>query len=189
QDIGATSLIAPTSPLCAAINQSVVVSIKNFNAGTIDFTVDTVVVTVEITGASTQTFTDTVYSGTLAFDSVQNVTVTALCDLSTVGTHIFKTYTSILSNDADDLNDTLAAVNIVVNPVPATPTITAYGAITFCEGDSVLLVSSSATANVWTGGTTNDSLYVPISGPYSVTVSNGSCSATSTVTTVTQPIH
>ncbi len=186
QDMGATALVSPITPICAAVNQSVVVKIKNFNAGTIDFTVDTVVVTVEITGASTQTFTDTVYSGTLAFDSVQNVTITALCDLSAVGTHIFKAYTSVLSSDASALNDTLALANIVVNVVPATPTITAYGAITFCEGDSVLLVSSSATANVWTGGTTNDSLYVAMSGPYSVTVTIGSCSATSAITTVTE---
>ncbi|MES2141237.1 MAG: T9SS type A sorting domain-containing protein [Bacteroidota bacterium] len=186
QDMGATSLVSPITPICAAINQSVVVKIKNFNAGTIDFTVDTVVVTVEITGASTQTFTDTVYSGTLAFDSVQNVNVTALCDLSAVGTHVFKVYTSILSSDASALNDTLALTNILVSPVPATPIITAYGSISFCEGDSVLLVSSSATANVWTGGTTNDSLYVPISGPYSVTVSIGNCTATSAITTVTE---
>ncbi|MDO9186750.1 MAG: T9SS type A sorting domain-containing protein [Bacteroidia bacterium] len=185
QDMGVTALVAPITPMCAANNQSVVVKIKNFDAGTIDYNVDTVVVTVEITGASTQTFTDTLYAGTLAFDSTQNVTVTALCDLSTVGTHIFKVYTSVLSSDASGLNDTLALANIVVNVVPATPTITAYGPITFCEGDSVLLVSSSATANAWTGGSSDDSLYVLTSGPYSVTVSNGSCSATSTITTVT----
>lgn len=189
QDMGVTVLVAPITPMCAANNQSVVVKIKNFDAGTIVYSIDTVVVTVNITGASTQTFKDTLYQGTLAFNVTQDVTVTTLCDLSAVGTHIFKVYTSILSSDASALNDTLASVNIVVNAVPAIPTITAYGAITFCEGDSVLLVSSSATANVWTGGTTNDSLYVPISGPYSVTVSNGSCSATSAVTTVTKNLY
>ena len=185
QDIGVTALVAPTSPLCAANNQSVVVKIKNFDAATINYAVDTVVVTVEITGASAQTFADTLYLGTLAFDSIQNVTVTSLCDLSSVGTHIFKVYTAILSGDASDLNDTLALANIVVNAVPATPTINAYGPTTFCQGDSVLLVSSSATANAWTGGSSNDSLFVLTSGPYSVTVSNGSCAATSTITTVT----
>lgn len=186
QDMGVTALVAPITPICAANNQSVVVRINNFDAGIIDYSVDSVVVTVNITGASTQTFKDTLYLGTLAFNVTQDVTVTTMCDLSASGTHIFRAYTTVLSSDASDLNDTLAAVNIVVNPVPAIPTITAYGSTTFCEGDSVLLVSSSTTANVWTGGTTNDSLYVPISGPYSVTVSIGNCSATSTITTVTE---
>jgi len=185
QDMGATALVAPVTPMCAANNQSVVVTIKNFDAGTIDYAVDSVVVTVNITGASTQTFIDTLYLGTLALNVTQDVTVTTMCDLSASGTHIFRAYTTVLSSDASALNDTLAAVNIVVNPVPATPTITAYGSTTFCVGDSVLLVSSSATANTWTGGSSDDSLFVLTSGPYSVTVSNGTCSAASAVTTVT----
>lgn len=185
QDMGVTSLISPVSPVCAAINQTVVVSIKNDDAATIDYSLDTVIVTVDISGASTQIFTDTLYSGTLAADSSQTITVTALCDLSVTGIHTFKVYTTILSGDLNALNDTLAPVNITVDPSPATPVITAYGPVSFCEGDSVLLVSSSATDNVWTGGTTDDSLTVLVSGPFTVTVTSGGCSSTSAVTTVT----
>ncbi|AEA44706.1 PKD domain-containing protein [Fluviicola taffensis] len=78
-----------------------------------------------------------------------------------------------------------SAVVITVNPLPATPTITASGPITFCTGGSVTLTSSSATGNTWSTGATTQSIIVTASGSYTVTVANGPCSATSTATTVT----
>ena len=45
--------------------------------------------------------------------------------------------------------------------------------------------SSSATGNTWSNGDTSQSIVVSNSGNFSVTVSNGFCSATSTPTTVT----
>src|ERR1051325_7109967 len=39
--------------------------------------------------------------------------------------------------------------NVVVNPVPATPTITPGSSTTFCTGGSVTLTSSSASGNQW----------------------------------------
>ncbi len=74
---------------------------------------------------------------------------------------------------------------VTVNPVPTTPTITASGPATFCSGSSVTLTSSSATGNTWSNGSTNQSITVSSTGNYSVTVSNGSCSSTSTPTVVT----
>ncbi|CAM3400032.1 T9SS type A sorting domain-containing protein [Flavobacterium longum] len=75
---------------------------------------------------------------------------------------------------------------VTVNPVPSTPTITASGATTFCEGGSVTLTSSSPTGNVWSNGATTPSITVTEAGSYSVSVNNGSCdSAVSGATTVT----
>lgn len=62
---------------------------------------------------------------------------------------------------------------------PPVPTITARSSTTFCSGLSVILQSSSTTSNVWTGGTTADTLKLFTSGTYSVTVSNGCGSKTS----------
>ncbi len=183
QDVGVVSLLAPDSSICAATNQTVVVRIKNFGSDSVYYNVDTVIVTVNITGASTQTYNDTLIVGNLAPDSIQDITVTFLCDLSASGTHIFNAYTT-LTGDLSALNDTLVPLNITVIPLPSIPTITVYGSTTFCEGDSVLLVSSIATGNLWTGGTTNDSLMVLISGSFTDTVSGGGCSATSVVTTI-----
>jgi hypothetical protein len=148
------------------------------------YAIHIVVVTVKVSGASTQIFKDTLRIGVLPFDSTQNVTVTLHCNLSASGTHIFKAYTAV-AGDVIATNDTLAAVNITVNPLPPTPVITAHDTLTFCHGDSVLLVSSTASGNVWTGGSTNDSLVVKTSGKYVVKVTVGGCSATSDTTRIT----
>src|SRR5690606_40393290 len=81
---------------------------------------------------------------------------------------------------------TSAATTVTVNPMPSTPTISASGATTFCQGGSVTLTSSSATGNIWSNGATTQSITVTESGSYSVTINNGTCaSATSAATSVT----
>jgi hypothetical protein len=72
-----------------------------------------------------------------------------------------------------------ASVAVTVLPAPNTPTISANGATSFCQGGSVTLTSSSATGNTWSNGATTQSITVSAAGNYSVTVSNGSCSASS----------
>jgi hypothetical protein len=80
------------------------------------------------------------------------------------------------------------AITVNVNALPATPTITANGATTFCTGGSVELASSSTTGNVWTWGTgfaATPTITVTTSGSYTVTVTDANgCAATSTATTV-----
>jgi hypothetical protein len=79
-----------------------------------------------------------------------------------------------------------ASTDVLVNPTPATPTITAGGSTSFCTGGSVVLTSSSATGNVWSTGETTQSITVSTSGAYSVHVDLGPCSsATSNVINVT----
>jgi len=80
-----------------------------------------------------------------------------------------------------------SSIIVTVNPLPATPTITAGGATSFCSGGSVTLTSSSTTGNSWTpGSATTQQITANASGSYTVTVTNGSgCSATSAATTVT----
>ncbi|MBA3901543.1 MAG: gliding motility-associated C-terminal domain-containing protein, partial [Bacteroidetes bacterium] len=88
--------------------------------------------------------------------------------------------------DGSNCGGTSAATNVTVNPNP-TPTITASGPTTFCQGDNVTLTSSSAIGNVWTpGGATTQSITLDTSGTYTVTVidANG-CQGTSAATTVT----
>lgn len=74
---------------------------------------------------------------------------------------------------------------VTVNPLPATPTISAGGPLSFCSGNSVTLTSSSASGNTWSTGATTQSITVNSSGTYSVTVGSAGCSATSANTSVT----
>src|ERR1035437_4565981 len=76
---------------------------------------------------------------------------------------------------------------VTVNAVPVTPTITAGGQTTFCNGGSVTLTSSAGTSYLWSNGATTQSINVTASGSYTVKVINASgCqSATSVATVVT----
>src|ERR1035437_7559358 len=81
-----------------------------------------------------------------------------------------------------------SAVRVVtVNAVPVTPTITAGGQTTFCNGGRVTLTSSAGTSYLWSNGATTQSINVTASGSYTVKVINASgCqSATSVATVVT----
>jgi hypothetical protein len=73
---------------------------------------------------------------------------------------------------------------VAVNALPAA-TVTPLGATTFCQGGSVTLRASEGASYLWSNGATTRDITVSASGSYSVTVSDGTCSATSTATSVT----
>lgn len=79
-------------------------------------------------------------------------------------------------------------MNVTVNSIPTQPTITADGSTTFCSGDSLLLISSETTNNVWFTGETNDSIYVLTAGTYTLHASNNGCNSdTSEIIVSTNP--
>jgi hypothetical protein len=57
---------------------------------------------------------------------------------------------------------------IVTADPDETPSITAASDTVFCQGDSVLLTSTSASAYLWSNGATTQSTYVSADGAYSV---------------------
>ncbi len=78
-----------------------------------------------------------------------------------------------------------ASATVTVS-TPATPTITATGSTTFCQGGSVTLTSSAATTYHWSTGATTQGISATTSGSYTVVTTNASgCSATSAPTVVT----
>ena len=103
---------------------------------------------------------------------------------STAGTFTYYVSQANVNNDESQR----IAITITVNALPATPTITANGATTFCTGGSVDLTSSSTTGNVWTWATgfaATPTITVASSGTYIVTVTDvNGCAATSAATTV-----
>ena len=95
------------------------------------------------------------------------------------------TITYTVTSGAGCVSSVSADIN--VNAVP-TPTITASGATTFCQGGSVTLTANAGTGNTyqWSNNTNNQILTVSSSGSYTVTVTNSvGCSSTSAATTVT----
>jgi gliding motility-associated-like protein len=87
-------------------------------------------------------------------------------------------------------SDTSNVINVTVNPNPIIPTIINTNPLTFCDGDSVVLVANTPETGLsytWNDPTsnTNDSLTVKTSGNYSITVTNTfGCSTSSSATSV-----
>lgn len=78
------------------------------------------------------------------------------------------------------------AITVTVYPAATTPTISAGGPTSFCNGGSVTLTSSPAANIVWSDNSTAASITVSSSGTYDVTYTDGNgCTATSAQTTVT----
>lgn len=84
-----------------------------------------------------------------------------------------------------------ASSSIVVTVVPntiATPTITASGPTSFCQGSSVILSSNMGSGNTWSTGATTPTISINAGGIYTLTVSNGCASASATQSTSIIPI-
>ena len=77
------------------------------------------------------------------------------------------------------------SVNVSVNAVQPTPTITASGSTIFCAGGSVILSSSTASGNIWSTGANTQTILVTSSGNYSVSSGSGICGSNSSVISVT----
>ena len=90
-------------------------------------------------------------------------------------------YSVVVTNGS--CSATAPAVNVTLG-TGTTPTVTASGPTTFCQGGSVTLTSSSATGNLWSNGATTQSITVNQAGSYTVTATSGQCSGTSSATTV-----
>jgi len=83
-----------------------------------------------------------------------------------------------------------APVSVTVNPLPAVPTITADGPLTFCAGGDVVLTSSAATGNSWSTAETTMAITVNSSAEITVVATDGNgCSATSaSVSVIVNPV-
>jgi hypothetical protein len=103
-DIAAGVLVAPSTTGCYGAAENVTVSIRNNGTQALDFAANPVTVTVNVTGATTQTLTATFSTGTLAVGASQNVTVGTL-NMTAAGTYTFAIMATA-QGDGDTSNDT-----------------------------------------------------------------------------------
>ncbi len=136
------------------------------------------------TGATIQLSTPSVSGATYAWtgpsgftSSLQNPTA------SNAGTY-FVTLT------VNGCTSAAGSTTVVVNPIPATPTITPGGPTSFCTGGSVTLTSSSASGNQWyrdgvlLPSETGQNTIASIGGSYTVVVTNSGCASSPSAATV-----
>ena len=93
---------------------------------------------------------------------------------------------SVTYTDGTGCSSTSLPISVTVNANPSAPTITPGGPTVFCEGESVTLSSSQGSGNLWSDGSTSQTITVTSSGTYSVTYTNSNgCSATSSGISIT----
>ncbi len=140
---------------CAGLNNGS--ATINFSGGVAPFTV-----TLDNNSAST------------IITSANNATFNNLA----AGSHVFT---------VTDANSVQVSGNFALNSLPAvTATISASGSLTLSSGQSVTLSASAGASYLWNNGAITQSIIVSNAqvGTYTVTVTNGGCSATSSPTTV-----
>ncbi len=115
-DLATTALVSPVAPGCLTSAETVEVTIQNASTTTIDFSVDSAVVSVNITGPNPTVLNLTLNSGTLASGASQNVVLSTTYDMSASGTYDFEASVNATA-DGLNTNDTLPVVSLVQNIV------------------------------------------------------------------------
>lgn len=94
---------------------------------------------------------------------------------------------TVVANNNNCSSPASAPITVVVNPIPARPGVDVSGSLTFCQGGSVTLTSTTSSGNQWfkdgvaIGGATNQSFIATAAGSYTVVVTQGGCSSTASV--------
>ena len=114
--------------------------------------------------------------------SWSNSSATANIDVKSSGS-----YSVQVTNSSGCQSSQSVAVNVIVNPLPAIPVITASGSASLCEGETVVLNSSAGLTYLWSNGSDMPLISISSSGSYTVktTNTNGCQSLPSAVTIVT----
>ncbi|MCH2230222.1 MAG: T9SS type A sorting domain-containing protein [Crocinitomicaceae bacterium] len=160
-------------PLAVTVNSAPVISSGTVNNPS---TCATATGSIEVTGSGT---------GDISWTGTQSGTTTGISFPYTIPSLAAGSY-NITFTDGIGCVSNLVTEALNDPTPPATPTISASGATTFCSGGSVTLTSSALSGNGWSTTETTNSITVTTTGTYSVTVTDGfGCSATSAPTAIT----
>jgi gliding motility-associated-like protein len=119
--------------------------------------------------------------GPLSFCAGGSVTLSAPAGFSYLWSNGSTNQTVTLSNsqsisvsiaDANGCNVSSVPTNVVVNPLPTTPIITANGPTTFCQGNNVVLSAPNGFSYSWSNGATTQTINVNSSGNYTVSITD-----------------
>lgn len=112
-NMAAEGLITPSISLsgCYNANEIVTIRIRNSSTNTVDFSVNPVTITTNITGAVTLVRTAVINSGTLGSDQSMNVPMSLALDMSAQGVYTFNASVSVTGGDVNPANDAMPAQN------------------------------------------------------------------------------
>ncbi|MBK8611563.1 MAG: hypothetical protein IPL84_16890 [Chitinophagaceae bacterium] len=113
-DVGAQSLVTPavSAGNCYTGSEIVTVKIRNYSTNPIDFSVNPVTVTTNVTGAITQSLAATVNTGTLAPAATLDVPMSGSLNMSATGTYTFNA-AAVVSGDVNPGNNGMPSTDII----------------------------------------------------------------------------
>ncbi len=135
--------------------------------------------------------------GSVVLSTTSTATLQWLKDGATISGATTQSYTATQDGSytvragTGNCTATSAPIIVTVTTSATTPTITASGATTFCQGESVILSTTSTATLQWLkdgvaiSGATSQSYTATQSGSYTVQAGTGNCTATSTAIVVT----
>jgi len=145
-NMGAEALITPAVATndCYTNSEIVSIRIRNSSAATIDFAVNPVTVTTNVTGAVVQTLGAVVNSGTLVSGATMDVAMTVPLNMGATGVYTFNAFTSV-AGDTNPANDAMA-------PATRTKGILAAGTASSNSGPYCITGGAPTLATTGAGG-------------------------------------
>ncbi len=192
-DVGLTAFTNPVITPCNKTNKKLIVTLKNYDAAVVDFTINNVQINFTATNPQsiTQNFSKIVNMGSLASGASVTIIVDSTYNMSSNGNYLFNAST-YSANDFISTNNAMPTVtqNVTTSSL-TTANINPVGPISICSGSTVTLNSNVATSYLWSNGATTQSISIATAANYSVTVSDvyGCTTISNTViATVVNPV-
>jgi hypothetical protein len=168
-NMSAEALLSPliAANRCYTPNETAIVRVRNNGTTTMNFATNPVTLTLNVTGAATQTLSVVINSGTLASDATLDVTLPGVLNMTTAGIYTFNAATSLAgdSNPADDAMQTAERTKDVLSGGAA---IVTPDAICISMSSSPVLKTDGAQAGYsslqWQSSTTAGTGFTNISG-------------------------
>ncbi|MBO2008843.1 T9SS type A sorting domain-containing protein [Hymenobacter negativus] len=149
-DVAPVSLLGPAAGAgCFGPAEAIIVQVRNNGTAALNFASNPATVTVVATwpGGTTQTFTGTVASGTLASGATQAVTLTGTLDMTALGSYSFA-ITATVTGDLNSGNNLLPTATTRTTIVPIAGTL-ASGVLSLCgSGTAGLALTGAAGGNL-----------------------------------------
>lgn len=119
-NMGAEDLVNPAAAPngCYTSSETVTIRIRNSSASPINFAVNPVTVTTNVTGAISQTLTGIINNGSLASGATTDVTMSATLNMTATGVYTFNAFTTV-AGDVNPANDAMTPVNLTKGTLSA----------------------------------------------------------------------
>jgi hypothetical protein len=165
-DVAPVSLLGPAAGAgCFGPAEAIVVQVRNNGTAALNFANNPATLTVVATrpGGTSQTFTGTVSTGTLASGATQAVTLVGTLDMTALGTYSF-TLTATVTGDLNPANNLLptATTRTTIVPLPGT---LASGVVSICgSGPATLTLTGAAGGNLQYQTSTDNVTFADVAG-------------------------